>query len=611
MDRRKRAKRLFVIIAALFLANALKGNAMPAKEEQTLDGDWLFKADSSDRGLAEEWFKTDFDRSSWMKVHVPSYWERYRGYATYDGAGWFARTIEVRNVTEPLSLFFGGVDDDAEIWINGKKVGSHTGYSEAFSVAAGSALKVGTNEIVVRVVDYGGPGGIYKPIALVPDSDGDRLFRTEYSRMEARKSAEWVKNAVIYEVYLRSFSKEGTFNALALRIPELKKLGVTVVWLMPIHPVGKKHRKGSLGSPYSVQDYYKVNPEFGTTNDFKSLVNVIHEQGLKIIIDLVANHTAWDNPIMNEHPEWYTHDSDGTIISPNPDWTDVAELDYRQPGLRDYMISMMKYWVQDIGIDGFRCDVSELVPLDFWERARKELDAMKPVMLLSEGSLPEHHIKAFDLTYSWNVYDVLDKIIYGSTPATIFDELLKSESYRYPRESLRMRFNSNHDKNAYDGAAVKKFGVQGAKATAVLAFTCPGVPLIYNGDEVGNDKKLNLFEKINIDWSKGSDFRRLYETLSTLRQSHKAFRAGIYHTVPNSANRKVYSFIRTKEEDTVLVVINFGSNEENISLTIPEEPAIHWNDVVSNKMVQANNQRLEMNLKALGFVILIPVHNRQ
>ena len=250
----------------------------------------------------------------------------------------------------------------------------------------------------------------------------------KYASVYARKSADWVKNAVIYEVYLRSFSKEGTLKALESRIPELKKLGVTVVWLMPIHPVGKLLRKGTLGSPYSVQDYYGINPEFGTLDDFNSLVNTVHQEGLKIIIDLVANHTAWDNPMLKEHPEWYTHDASGKIISPNPDWTDVADLNYDSPELRMYMITMMKYWVHDIGIDGFRCDVAELVPTDFWNNARKELDAIKPVMMLSEGTIPEHHIRAFDLTYSWNMYAVLENVIKGSIAATVFDELLTSES---------------------------------------------------------------------------------------------------------------------------------------------------------------------------------------
>jgi glycosidase len=582
------------------------GYAKPKQDKLVLDGTWLFHIDSLNHGMTEEWFGANYDRSKWIQVTVPNNWEQYNGCATYDGVGWFARTFEVKDISKPLSFFFGGVDDDADVWVNGEQVGSHIGYSEPFSFSVGQALKVGTNEIVVRVVDYSGPGGIYKPITLIGTDEVERLFRTKYALMNARESVEWVKDAVIYEVYLRSFSKEGTFKALEVKIPELKKLGVTIVWLMPIHPVGKINRKGFLGSPYSVQDYYAVNQEFGTLNGFKSLVNTVHRQGLKIIIDLVANHTAWDNPMLKEHPEWYTHDKKGAIISPNPDWTDVADLNYDQPGLRTSMITMMKYWVHDVGIDGFRCDVAELVPTDFWESARKELDAIKPVMMLSEGTLPEHHIKAFDLTYSWNVYDVLEKVIKGSTHVTIFDELLKSESNRYPQGSLRMRFNTNHDKNAYDGPPVKKFTPEGAKATAVLMFTYPGVPLIYNGEEVGNKKKLNLFEKVDIDWSMGSDFRILYETLGRLQRDYPALRRGTYEIVPNSHSAKVYSFIRSTSEDTVLIIINFNTIVEKVTLTVPSVSTISWVDIFSKEILQMNNNQMNVQLSPFGFTVLSP-----
>ncbi len=431
-----------------------------------------------------------------------------------------------------------------------------------------------------------------------------RKTKVDYASLHARESAEWVKDAVIYEVYLRSFSKEGNFKALEARIPELKKLGVTVVWLMPIHPVGKINRKGTLGSPYSVRDYYAVNPEFGTLDDFQSLVNVIHQQGLKVIIDLVTDHTAWDNTMLKEHPEWYTHDFTGKIISPNPDWTDVAGLNYNQAGLRTYMIEMMKYWIRDIGIDGFRCDVAELVPTDFWESARKELDEIKPVMMLSEGSIPEHHIRAFDITYSWNVYDVLQNVIKGLIPATIFDEILKTESHQYPQNSLRMRFNTNHDKNAWDAPAVEKFTPQGAKATAVLAFTYPGVPLIYNGEEVGNEKKLSLFEKVNIDWSKGEDFRALYKSLGLLRREHPALRQGAYTFIQNSDNERVFSFIRMKEKDTVLVAINFSLVEVKTDLMLPTDSNCNWKNLFTNENVRSMNGRVEIKLSSLGFVIL-------
>jgi cyclomaltodextrinase / maltogenic alpha-amylase / neopullulanase len=598
--------RRIISFAFLMMLFAAGGFAMQ-KKPLALDGRWIFKIDSLNKGIIEEWYSAKYERSNWTNVEVPNYWDHYHGMATYDGVGWFARTVDVKDISQPLSIYFGGVDDDADVWVNGIKVGSHTGYSDPFNIPIDQVVKVGRNEIVVRVNDYNGPGGIYKPVTIIPTNELDQFLRTKFSAMKAKKSAEWVKDAVIYEVYLRSFSKDGTLKALEARIPELKKLGVTVVWLMPIHPTGIEGRKGSLGSPYSVRDYYAINPEFGTLNDFKALVSTVHQQGMKIIIDLVANHTAWDNPMLKEHPEWYTHDKSGKIISPNPDWADVADLNYDQTSLRNYMIRMMKYWVRDIGIDGFRCDVAELVPTDFWEAAVKELDAIKPVMLLSEGTLPEHHVKAFDLTYSWNMYDVLEKVIGGSTPATIFDNLLKTESYHFPQGSLRMRFNTNHDKNAFDGPAVEKFTPQGAKATAVLAFTYPGVPLIYNGEEVGNNKRLNLFQKVDIDWSNGKDFRELYETLSSLRREHPALRQGTYTSVPNSANANVYSFIRAKGEDTVFVVINFCSSTVNVNLKLPATLKNRWKELFTNKNVLMTNGQVELQLSPLGFVVLCPL----
>jgi glycosidase len=400
------------------------------------------------------------------------------------------------------------------------------------------------------------------------DSARDQRISTQ----QARHSEEWVRHGVIYEIYTRSFSPEGTFAGIEKRLPELKKLGVTILWLMPIHPVGVLHRKGTLGSPYSVQDYYAVNPEFGTIDDFKRLVSRAHEHGFHIIIDLVANHTAWDSKLINEHPEWFTKDRAGNIISPNPDWTDVADLDYSQPGLRRSMIEMMKYWVRDVDIDGFRCDVAEMVPTDFWENARSALDSIKPVMMLSEGSYPEHHLRAFDATYSWKIYHALSSIIKGETPASVFDSELNFEETSYPRNALRMRFSSNHDENAWDASDVEKFGGDGAKLAAVLVNTIPGIPLLYNGQEVGNKRKLGLFEKISIDWKGGDEFRTLYARLFELRRDQPAFFAGEMLHIITTNDKRVFAFARVSGPNKFIVVCNFDTSPFNgtIDLSSPK-----------------------------------------
>ena len=466
-----------------------------------------------------------------------------------------------------MSIFFGGVDDEAEVWLNGEKVGEHSGHSDPFYFDISNFLSKGDNELVVRVKDFGGPGGIYRPVVIVPQEQIELLLRSKYAEMNARESAEWVKDAIIYEVYLRSFSKDGSFKSLQRRLPEIKELGVNVIWLMPIHPVGELNRKGTLGSPYSVQDFYSVNPEFGTLDDFKSLVNSIHENGMKIIIDLVANHTAWDNKLIFEQPEWFTINNEGTILAPNSDCTDVADLNYEKYELRKYMIAMMKYWVKKIGIDGFRCDVSELVPTEFWERARRELDDIKSVLMLSEGTIPEHHVSAFDITYSWNIYDVLQNVVEGKKSVKIFDELLKRESMSFPKGSLRLRFNTNHDKNFFYGPSIIKYGKNGAKATAVLTYTFPGIPLLYNGDEVGNDKYLSLFEKVEIDWSKNPEFRDFYNKLGALHTTHKALSLGDFKRIKCSDEERVYTFERKYGEDHVIVVINFDKKTKEAKLS--------------------------------------------
>ena len=387
----------------------------------------------------------------------------------------------------------------------------------------------------------------------------------------ALQSEDWVKKGIIYEVYTRAFSKEGNFEGVEKKLPELKQLGVTILWLMPIHPVGEEKRKGTVGSPYSVKDYYGINPEFGNLDDFKGLVKKSHEQGLKIIIDLVANHTSWDSKMFTEHPEWFTKDSTGKSVPPVADWSDVVDLNYNNAELRRYMIDMLKYWVRDVGLDGFRCDVAEMVPTEFWNEARAALDSIRPVIMLSEGQYPEHHLKAFDLTYSWNMYGSMAMVLKGEKPASEFDAVLTREASAYPKGSIRMRFSSNHDENAWDRPDVEKFGINGAFLAAVLVNTIPGAPLLYNGQEAANDKKLGLFEKFEIDWTKGKEFREFYAKLYAIRKSNPSLAVGEYQNVKNNMADQVYTFIRTDGKNTVLVALNFLNNECTAQLELPQK----------------------------------------
>jgi glycosidase len=420
--------------------------------------------------------------------------------------------------------------------------------------------------------------------------------------MQPAASPPWVRDAVIYECFVRDFSPEGTFRAVERRLPELRALGVTVLWLMPIHPIGELHRKGSLGSPYSVRDFEAVNPDFGSLADFRSLVDAVHREGMRIIIDLVANHSAWDNPLMTEHPDWYTRDASGAAVPPVPDWSDVADLDYSKPALRAWMIGMMLHWVRDLGIDGFRCDVAEMVPHDFWVEACAALRAVKPVLMLAEGAEPDLHDGAFDLTYAWNTYDVLPRLIAGRASARDLGDELRRERLRYPADALHLRFTTNHDKNCYDAPAVRRYGVDGARAMAVLLHTLPGVPLIYNGQEVGTTKKLCLFEKEAIDWSRDRHgFRRLYTELNALRREYAALREGALTVHDTKQYRSLFAFTRESAEETILVVVNLTKKGAEVTL---DEPALAgFERLTGNCAYSTDRDRLGMKVPGFGYFI--------
>ncbi|MEI7983677.1 MAG: alpha-amylase family glycosyl hydrolase, partial [Bacteroidota bacterium] len=273
------------------------------------------------------------------------------------------------------------------------------------------------------------------------------------------KHAEWSRNATIYEVNIRQYTPEGTFKAFESHLPRLKEMGVDIIWLMPVHPIGEKNRKGKLGSYYSVKDYYGVNPDFGTLDDFKELVQKIHGMGMYVIIDWVANHSAWDNALAKDHPDWYTKTKGGNF-EPTPwyDWEDVIDFDYDQPGIRKYMTEALKYWVRETDIDGFRCDVAGFIPVDFWENARTELDSIKPVFMLAEWESRDLHKKAFDMTYSWGLWNNMHAATIGKKGTGGLVEYLAHDVNTFPKGAYRMTFTDNHDKNSWEGNQYSNFG---------------------------------------------------------------------------------------------------------------------------------------------------------
>ncbi|HTR80266.1 MAG TPA: alpha-amylase family glycosyl hydrolase [Bacteroidota bacterium] len=433
------------------------------------------------------------------------------------------------------------------------------------------------------------------------------------SRYQARSSPEWVRRGIIYEIYPRAFSADGTFAAIQKRLSFLKKLGVTILWLMPIHPIGKLKRKGTLGSPYSVSDYYAVNPEFGTIDDLRSLVAAAHSLGFHIIMDLVLGHTSWDSVLMSTHPEWFKRSNNGKIISPDPIWTDVAALDYTHKGLRKYMTEMMKYWIAEIGFDGFRCDDAGRVPLGFWEEARKGLDAIKSVLMISEtDTRPSHHKNAFDLTYSSLLFRSLIDVANDKAPARKLRQLLARERKSYPRDSLLMRFSSNHDRNVIEGPDVDIFGDDAALLAALTVTTLSGIPLLYNGQEIGNRKRLSLFEKTSIRWNDRSGFIPFYASLFSLRRKFRAFSHGELAPLRTSHDGGVFAFARLHSTEGFIVISNWTTKKVNVALNLSplqskKKKRTRLTEVSPGKNLALNagvKDSIEIELPKLGWKIL-------
>ena len=383
------------------------------------------------------------------------------------------------------------------------------------------------------------------------------------------KHPQWSKDAVIYEVNIRQHTKEGTFNAFAKDIPRLKQMGIDILWLMPIHPIGEKNRKGSLGSYYAVKDYKGINPAFGTENDFKNLVKVAHENGLKVLIDWVANHTAWDHVWTKTNPEFYTKNDAGNFAPPVEDWEDVIDLDYSNDNLRAAMADALNYWVAEFDIDGYRCDVAGMVPTDFWNDVRKQLDQIKPVFMLAEGEETELHEEAFDMTYSWELMHLMRKVASGEESPQAIKDMYARDFKRYPEGYYKMNIITNHDENSWNGTADEFFGA-GQEAWFVFAATTYGMPLVYSGQEANNKKRIEFFEKDPIDWSGGYVFSPLYRALFQAKLQNPALWNGEFggtlEWIKTTADDKILAFKRVKGERMVITIINISDERVEFEL---------------------------------------------
>lgn len=414
---------------------------------------------------------------------------------------------------------------------------------------------------------------------------------------------EWSKNANIYEVNIRQNTPEGTFNAFKKDLPRLKEMGVKILWLMPIQPIGELNRKGTKGSYYSVKDYKAVNPEFGTEEDFRALVNEAHEMGFKVILDWVANHSAWDN-VWTENKDWYNLTDEGEFMPPVDDWSDVIDLNYDNVDMRAAMKDALKYWVREFDIDGYRCDVAGMVPMDFWVDVRTALDEIKPVFMLAEDGEPQLLHEAFDMNYAWEYAHIIREIASGEQTFKDLDELFERDAERFPSNSYRMYFTSNHDENSWNGTDPGMYG-KNFENFAVLSATVSGMPLIYNGQESVLDKQLEFFEKDEIEW-KTYAYQNFYTLLLQLNTENQALWNGSHggDFTRIESPEQTYAFTRKKNGDQVIVAINNSDTPQQISVPIWESSIYSKYGVTEGEFNSTGTNTYDFELPAHQWFIL-------
>lgn len=401
------------------------------------------------------------------------------------------------------------------------------------------------------------------------------LYRCQRS---GKQHPLWSYNAVVYELNIRQFTPSGTLAEAVGEMVRLRELGVNLIWIMPIFPIGELRRKGSGGSYYSIKDYRAVNAEFGTMEDFCALVDQAHRLGMRVILDWVANHTARDARWTVEHPDWYEWDEAlGEIVTPY-DWDDTAKLDFSNCQMQDEMVRSMEYWIEQADIDGFRCDMAMLVPIEFWNMATHELtDFMRArgreLFMLAEAEGEVFHRHAFDATYTWELHHLFNKIAQGQANAYALGERLAHENTLYDSSAFRLLFTSNHDENSWNGSEWTRMGAA-APTFAALTFVLSGIPLIYNGQEVALGRALAFFERDPIEWSelRTNDLARRVEEryieLCALKHTHKALRAGdrggdIY-TIQNSEPWRIFAIKRSVGDSVVIALFNLSDTDANV-----------------------------------------------
>lgn len=414
---------------------------------------------------------------------------------------------------------------------------------------------------------------------------------------------DWMRNQVVYELNVRQFSEEGTFKGAEAHLERLHKLGINTIWFMPVQPYGKVNSKSELGSYYSIADYTGINPEYGNAEDFKSFVDKAHALGMRVILDWVPNHTSWDNPLTITHPEFYARDCQGNFTPPTgTDWTDVIQLDFDAPGLVEYQFEAMSHWLDTYGLDGFRCDVAWNVPTKFWDALTARLRAHKPdIFMLAEAEIGEQMLSSFNTCYGWDLLHTYESVAQGRVPASAIDSALERRKVRFPAGASFLNMTSNHDENSWNGTVFERFGA-GAKTFAVLAMTMDGVPLIYNGQEAGLDKRLEFFVRDPIEW-KDSPMKDFYRRVIALKSTSAALLTGApTEKIPSSAAESVYAYMRGEEGGAeVLVVANLTARNVDVELGSLRMKG-EWTDAMTGEKATLE-ESLKQTLKSWEYLL--------
>lgn len=423
---------------------------------------------------------------------------------------------------------------------------------------------------------------------------------------------DWARDAVIYEVNVRQFTPDGTFQALLPHLTRLDNLGVDILWIMPVQTIGVDRRKGSRGSYYSISDYRTMNPEFGTQAELKAVIDSAHALGMKVILDWVANHTSHDHTWISAHPDWYVRQADGTISLPidrdgkMTDWSDVAELDFAKPAMRAAMIADMQWWLTDMNIDGFRCDVAWGVPLDFWLESRAALLTVRPdVFLLAEEEGASMH-SAFNASYGWTFHHELNRIAQGKQPISSLDAYLAKEAAEYPPNAYRMYFTSNHDENSWQGTEFERMGENHLAAFVIASTLANSFPLLYTGQEGRLNKRLRFFEKDTVTFTDTTlvpFYRAIFAAKANTPALWNGADGGPHAKLAGEGGPDTYAFTRSKGDSHVVVAVNMGAAAASYAYRDLPAPGT-YRDIFTGRSVELSATGT-LPLSAHGFTVLV------